>query len=458
MSKFVSSAKFSHFPFLWLSLSFACGIFISKHILTDWRIWLVLSLVSAVFSYTNSKFGERNWVILLVFLFLGGFYLQVDQTQISPNRIRRIYDERQIISNEPVEIEGVLRDSPELGFEGVSLLLSSKKIYFKGEEIAVSGNVKLFASTPETENRTEYEKPNLQYGSKIRVACRLQREESYLNPGVFSRLEMLNQQNIDATGIIKSPLLIEKLGDEETFPFLGWVYEQRQNLIIGFKDNFNSKTAGIMIASLLGNKNFLDKETAEIFREGGTFHVLVISGLHITFIGGLVLLLLRFFTNRRFWQFIFAAVFLWSYSLAVGAEVPVVRASIMFTILLFSQVIYRNGNLLNSFGLCILILLVWRPNDLFTSSFQLTFASVTAIIVLAFPLIERLRKIGNWTPTAEVPFPPDVSVFLKRFCEMLYWHEDVWEQEGKQRIWSAKIFKMPYLPKLQKNIWQSLLA
>lgn len=458
MSKFISSAKFSHFPFLWLSLFFGCGILVSKHISIDWRIWLALSLLSVVFSFINSKFSENNWLILLAFLFLGAFYFQIEQAQTLPNRIKRFYDERLIISNEPVEFEGVLRDSPEIGFEDFSLPLKVEKIYFKGEEIAVSGKVKLFASTFEAENKAEYEKLNLKYGSKIRVACRLQREESYLNPGVFSRLEMLDQQNIDATGVIKSPLLIEKVGDEETFPLLGWIYEQRQNLIIGFKDNFNSKTAGIMIASLLGNKNFLDNETAEIFREGGTFHVLVISGLHITFIGGLILLLLRFFTNRKFWQFIFAAVFLWSYSLAVGAEVPVVRASIMFTILLFSQVIYRNGSLLNSFGLCILILLVWRPNDLFTSSFQLTFASVAAIIVFAFPLIENLRKIGSWTPTAETPFPPDVSVFLKRFCEMLYWSEDVWEQESKQRIWSAKIFKMPYLPKLRHNIWQSLLA
>lgn len=458
MAKFISSVKFSHFPFLWLSLSFVGGIFISKHISSNWQVWLAFSLISLLLSFVNSNFSKHNWFILLSFFFLGGFYFQVDQTHVSQNRIKRIYDEKRIISNEPIEFEGVLRDKPEIGFDGFSLLLSGEKIYFKGEELTVSGNVKLFASTAEAESKAEYENLNLQYGSKIRVACRLQREESYLNPGVVSRLEMLEQQNIDATGVIKSPLLIENLGDEETFAPLFWVYQQRQNLIVSFRDNFNSKTAGIMIASLLGNKNFLDKETAEIFREGGTFHVLVISGLHITFIGGLVLLLLRFFTNQRFWQFVFAAVFLWSYSLAVGAEIPVVRASVMFTILLFSQVIYRNGSLLNSFGICALILLVWRPSDLFTSSFQLTFASVAAIIVFAFPLIENLRKIGNWTPTTENPFPPDVSVFLKRFCEMLYWRETVWEEESKQRIWSAKIFKTPYLPKLGKNAWQSILA
>ena len=203
---------------------------------------------------------------------------------------------------------------------------------------------------------------------------------------------------------------------------------------------------------------FSTNTQAELFREGGTFHVLVISGLHITFIGGLTLLLLRFFTKKRLWQFILASLFLWSYTLAVGADVPVVRAALMFTILLFSQVIYRTGTLLNSLGLCAFILLIWRPNDLFNPSFQLTFASVAAIVAFAFPLIETLRKIGSWSPTTEKPFPSDVPVWLKRFCEMLYWRENVWEFENKQQIWSAKLFKSPYLKWLEAKKLQAVFA
>ena len=139
--------------------------------------------------------------------------------------------------------------------------------------------------------------------------------------------------------------------------------------------------------------------------------------------------------------------------LAVGADVPVVRATVMFTILLFSQVIYRNGNLLNSLGACALVLLVWRPEDLFSQSFQLTFLSVTSIVAFAFPLIENLREIGSWSPSTEKPFPPRVSKFVKRFCEMLYWRERVWEIESRQQIWSANLFKSPYLKWLEaKNL------
>ena len=147
-----------------------------------------------------------------------------------------------------------------------------------------------------------------------------------------------------------------------------------------------------MIASLLGDKYFLDKDTADLFREGGTFHILVISGLHITFIGGLLLLFIRRLTRNRWTQFIVTMRVLWAYTLAVGADVPVVRAAIMFTIVLYSYVIYRQGSLLNSLGVCGLILLVWRPSDLFNPSFQLTFVSVAAIVAMAYPLIETCER------------------------------------------------------------------
>ncbi|HEX2640432.1 MAG TPA: ComEC/Rec2 family competence protein, partial [Pyrinomonadaceae bacterium] len=270
-------------------------------------------------------------------------------------------------------------------------------------------------------------------------------EEAYVNPGVMGRIESLDRQGIDATGLIKSPLLVEKLDGDLTLAPLIWLRERRQDLIAEFVTLFEPSTAGTLIASLLGDKFFLDKQTADLYRDGGTFHVLVISGLHITFIGGLLLLLVRRLTRRRILEFAAVTSVLWIYTLLVGAEVPVVRASLMFTILLFSGVIDRERNLLNSFAACTLLLLVWRPSDLFDPSFQLTFASVGAIVVTAFPLIEKLRKIGTWTPDAAQPFPPNVPRWLKRFCETLYWREDVWQLEMSRQVWKARIFKLPYL-------------
>jgi competence protein ComEC len=456
MSEQNTPTNFTFYPLLWLAICFLFGILIANFLNINWQICLIGSFLFGILTAIFIKQTFSLVFISLAFIAIGGLCFQVENQQISSNRIKRILDEKRVESGEPVEIEGVLRGNFDEAVGGFFIEVETEKLIFKNTEQKVSGNIRFFAPIQNEQTANEYERLDLQYGARIRVACSLVREDNFQNPGVISRKEILDQQGIDATATIKSSLLIEKIGNENNFaPFAG-LYEVRRNLIRDFREKFSISTAGIMIASLLGNKYFLDRLTAELFREGGTFHVLVISGLHITFIGGLTLLFLRFFTRKRLWQFIIASAFLWAYSIAVGADVPVIRATIMFTVLLFSQVVYRKGNLLNSLGLCALILLVWRPNDLFSQSFQLTFISVLAIIVVAFPLIENLRAIGEWRPSAETPFPPNVPNWLKRFCETIYWREKVWEFESKQNIWSVNLFKSPYLKVLESKGLQGI--
>ena len=452
-----SSKNFSLYPLFWLALCFAAGILAGKYLETNWKVSLAFSLL---FAGLATVFTRRKISVIFIFpafIAAGAFCFQIKNQTIPANRIKRIYDESRIKSGEPVVLEGSMRGGSEETIGGFFIEIETARLIYKTEPQVVSGKVRVFAPFPNEQTKQEYERLNLQYGAKIRVGCELRREDDFQNPGVISRREILDAQETDATCTLKSPLLIQKIGENESLISLDRLYEIRSNLIKSFREKFNVSTAGVMIASLLGSKYYLDKPTAELFRDGGTFHVLVISGLHITFIGGLALLLVRVFTRRRLWQFIIVNVFLWAYSLAVGAEVPVTRATIMFTILLFSEVIYRRGNLLNSLGFCALILLVWRPEDLFTPSFQLTFMSVAAIVAFAFPLVENLRAIGEWRPTAETPFPPNVPVRLKRFCEMLYWREEAWRIESKQQIWSAKIFKSPYLKILEAKGLQGII-
>ena len=427
----------------------------AKYLAFGWQISLAGCLFFAVFCAFKQKLALI--FLSLSFVSVGALIFQIENQEVSPNRLKRLLDENKIGSGNPIEIEGVLRGKPELAVGGFTLEIETEKAIYKGEERQISGRVRIFAPVQDEQIAAEYEALNLNYGSRIRAACNLRREEKFQNPGVISYKKILDDLGLDATATLKSPLLVENLGNEKIFTPLGWIYEQRQNLIVEFRRKFSVSTSGVLIASLLGNDGFLDKNTADVFREGGTFHVLVISGLHITFIGGLTLLFVRFFTRKRLWQFIIATVFLWSYSLAVGANVPVVRAAIMFTVLLFSLVIFRRGTLLNSLGASILILLVWRPNDLFAPSFQLTIISVLAIVAGAFPVVEKLRAIGSWSPSAITPFPPNVSPVLKRFCEMLYWRETVWERDLARQIWTAKIFKSPYLKSLEAKNMQGIL-
>ena len=430
-------------PLLWLASAFAIGIGIAAFSEIHFAVAGGATVAAAIAAYALKERPAASYLLLGAFLCLGAFCYQFEIAATPDHQIKRIYDEGRIASGTPVEIEGTLAGAPEPAFDGSIIRLRSETLTRSGSEIPVAGNVRLFLPLSESDQFTDLHSLELSSGTRIRTACELMREDQFLNPGVTPRRQVLDQQGIDAVCTVKSPLMIEVVDRPVLASPLDIVYDQRQWLIDEFRARLSPQAAGVMIASLLGDKYFLDKETADIFRDGGTFHVLVISGLHITFIGGILLWLAGRFTRDRRWHLAIAGTTLWLYTFAVGAEVPVVRASLMFTAFLLAQAIYRDSSLLNTLGLCCLLLLAWRPADLFNPSFQLTIVSVAAIVGMAFPLVEKLRSIGSWMPDAATPFPPNVPAWLRRFCETLYWRPHVWEIEQGRQIWSARIFKSP---------------
>ena len=441
-------AQFTLHPLLWMSLSFALGIVAANVWELPLGLFIGVAAACAVGAVLPIEKLPASLLVLGAFLALGAICYNVEFLSISTDRLSRMYDDGRLVSGDPLEIEGTVIGVPEAASDGYFVTLAAEEIRSQDSELSASGKLRLFAPTPTMEANADYAELDIRHGTRIRIACRPEREERFINPGVISRIELLDRQGIDATATVKSPLLIEKLGRESVFLPLAFVYERRANLIDSIREQFEPSTVGVLIASMLGDKHFLDRQTADAFREGGTFHVLVISGLHITFIGGLILLVARRFTRRRTLQAFVAVSALWLYGIAVGGEAPVVRACVMFSLMMVGYAFYRTSTLLNALGGGALVLLVWRPTELLDPSFQLTFVSIAAIVVLGLPLIENLESIGTWTPTSARPFPPNVPSWLRRFCETIYWREAAWEIERGRQIWSAQLFKAPFVNRI----------
>ncbi len=446
-------------PLMWLAAAFAAGIAAGRSA----PEFAAAAITGTVALAVAAVAVRRRWpAVSAAFLAAGAILagsaaFQLQFAGIARDRITVLYDSGAVVSGDPVELQGKVIGGPEPAPDSVVIEVAAKSLIHKGDNIPASGNVRLYLPAKEGSER-QAAVAGIKYGTEIRVATRLERSDKYVVPGVQQRSELLDQQGIDAIGMVKSSMLIEILSPEARFSPLNAIFDQRRKLIEEFYRNFDQRTAGVLIASLLGDKYYLDRDTAEVFREGGTFHILVISGLHITFIGWLLLIISGVFVRHRAARYLITCAVLWAYTIAVGAEVPVVRAAVMFTILMLSQMLYRPANLMNMLGLSALLLLAVRPSDLFTASFQLTFISVSAIIVTAMPLIEKFREIGSWIPNSRRPFPPNVAPQLLRFCEMLYWRPTLYSIDQKRNVWKGRIFKMPYLPRIAETIWQRAAA
>jgi len=428
---------------LLLAAMFAAGIGLSSAFPARFGPAFGVCVAASAAAFVYAKHFFSTCLIAAAFFSAGLIAGQASIASIAPDRVRMIYDSGMIAAGGPAVVSGTVIGFPEADTDGFHIRLNVESIVHKDELQTASGRVRLFAVSRTPEDVDNFHRLDLRPGTRVRIACELKRGDEFRNPGGLSRNAVLDWQGLDASGVIKSPLHVDVVENGDPGPF-DLPFKIREKLISKFRELFSQKVAGVMIASLLGNKNFLDAETASVFREGGRFHILVISGLHITFMGGLAAIIVGWLTRRRWLQFAVVYTFLWLYTIAVGAEVPVVRASLMFTVLWFAFVVQRTGSLANALGFCGLILLTWRPTDLFTPSFQLTFVSVSAIVLAGFPLVTNLKRIGEWTPTSAEPFPANTPDWLRRFSETLYWDPHRWKIRAARNVWKANLFKEPF--------------
>ena len=441
------------FPLALLAAFFAVGVLIGLRLNVSPTVIVSLTsgcgLLSAV-ALLRRKSQIAVTLITLSFL-LAGIMLALLEMESRPRgSVKQLIQSETIRVGEPVEITGVLQREPEIAPGRHHLNLQVERVRSQSIEREASGIVPVLVAAPTQANEAELNQLELRYGARIRVMTSLNRTDEFRNPGVSLFTEYLDRKGYDATGFVRSPLLIERLDDERVFLPLAWIYQWRRRLQKEFDTRLSSETAGVLDAALLGNRYNLSRSTSERFRSGGTFHVLVISGLHITFLGGLILFISRRFTRNRVLQFISPVAVVWAYSIAVGAETSVIRAALMFTVVLLAPLVSRRASSLNALGGVAIALLVWRPSDLLDPSFQLTFASVLAIVVLAWPLLEKMSEIGSWRPTRNTPYPPRCAPWMRSLSECLFWSERKGKREIELANFSYRLFKAPLAKRLER--------
>ena len=124
------------------------------------------------------------------------------------------------------------------------------------------------------------------------------------------------------------------------------------------------------------------------FRRTGTYHMLVIDGLHITVLAAFLLFLLRLCFLPEITALAITASGAWLYALVSGWNAPAVRAAGGFTLYVVARYFYRRGRLLNLLAAVAIVYLIYDPGQLFEAGFQLSFLAVAAIGAFAIPILE----------------------------------------------------------------------
>jgi competence protein ComEC len=232
--------------------------------------------------------------------------------------------------------------------------------------------------------------PVLEYGQHIEIEGRIHPPHTYNNPGSFDYSAYLAHQDIYWTATMARRTAPRLLVGRCGWRALGLVYSLRTRALDRLEELYGPDTysSAMMKAILIGDSSALEKVWTEDFRRTGTFHALVISGVHVTVLAGVLLFLLRLCAMPQIPALAFTAVAAWLYALVSGMSAPVVRAAGGFTLFLIARFVFRRTRVLNLLAAIAIGYLLWDPDQLLDASFQLSFLSVAAIGALAAPLLE----------------------------------------------------------------------
>jgi competence protein ComEC len=422
-------------PFLWLTAALLAGILVDRWIEPARLIVMALAVIfiaASIKLVLDRKDAAATVVLLLSFSTAGALLSSADRTSRTASSLDSLYESKVIRAEDPVELSGVLAAPPEPAPGAHYLDVDSQSIRVRDEILSATGRVRLMISSSDDEARKEYNDLGLDYGVRVSVIVRLERARSYANPGSPDFNDFLERHGYDLKGVIKSPLLIENIGNEPHISAMAFLYRLRLRLMAALDSRFKPQIAGTLKAMLTGNRYFLDGETVERLREGSTFHTLVIAGLHIGIIAWALLGGRTVARRRKSWRVIICLMVLWAYALMVGLAPPVTRATTMITVGLIGPLLFRRSASINTVALAAFIMLALKPALVADPGFQLSFVAVAGIVGVALPLARKLQMIGEWRPTSHTPHPPSSSRAVRYFAETLFWNERAFNDEMKR--------------------------
>lgn len=146
----------------------------------------------------------------------------------------------------------------------------------------------------------------------------------------------------------------------------------------------------IATALITGYVTGIDPAIRDDFAGSGIAHILAISGLHLSLIGGMMFLIFRrgLGVSRRIalhWPLkkiaaVLAVLCSFFYLKISGESIPTVRAFIMFSLIMGGIILDRDPISLRSVALAALGVLAMKPQSMYSPSFQMSFAAVTGLI------------------------------------------------------------------------------
>ena len=242
--------------------------------------------------------------------------------------------------------------------------------------------------------RDEESPPQLSYGQLVELEGRVRALRNFQNPGGFDYQAFAARSGIFWTISVPVGNAVQVKPGRCGSRFGAAIFALRTAALRRIDRLYagDPYATGMMEATLIGESGKLERIWTDHFRRTGTYHMLVIDGLHISVLAGFLLFLLRLCVVPEISALAITAAGSWLYALVSGWNAPAVRAAGGFTLYLVARYFCRRGRLLNLLAAAAIVYLICDPGQLFDAGFQLSFLAVAAIAALAVPILEATSQ------------------------------------------------------------------
>lgn len=237
-------------------------------------------------------------------------------------------------------------------------------------------------------------KPPPEIGDRVGLLGVLMPPPPPAAPGSFDFARAAWFQQIGAVGyVLGTPAVIEKPPHDGLLDGARLALaDMRRTLSLRIRSQLASPAGPVASALLTGDESGVDTRTNQALRDAGVGHLLSISGLHMAMVAGIVFFAVRTALALvppvvlrwpiKKWAAVAALFGAFFYLLLSGAAVPTQRSFLMTAVALGAILIDRSPISLRVLALAAAAILLVMPEALLNVSFQLSFASVAALMVL----------------------------------------------------------------------------
>ena len=422
-------------PLLPITAAFAAGVWATPHFYLSAPEQLRLLGVMVLGAALLLRFGYPSHGLILSlagFFLCGTFLAAAEHSFLPPQHIESLARRGLFDPQQPAQLTGWARSPIVKQPRNEYFDLQLSQVEQGGRKLPAQGIVRIYYFA----DRQRPQPLNLDYGVRLSLpVADLRRPRNFRNPGFYDFEAYQKRRGIYFTGLIRQPEEMQRLPGRGGSLWVSLLHRLRGRLLANLDRLYPSEAdpsdrAATLKAMLLGDDDWLRPETESAMQSSGTYHVLVVSGLHV---GALALGLFWLFARLRLpnWATTLLVSFgLVSFAWLAAARIPVVRATLMALIYLAARLIYRNRPLLNSIAAAALILLILHPSDLRDSGFQLSFLAVLVLATIAVPVMQwtvspyRLalreledREIDLHLEPRQAQFRHDMRVLLDYLCD-----------------------------------------